>query len=203
MPRYRTLAAPHSLAVPNIKKSRFLGHAAPIGSKAEAEAFVDAVRAQWPDARHHCFAWRLAEGDQGFRTHDAGEPGGTGGKPILTHIDGAALCGVVVVVSRWFGGIKLGKGGLIRAYGGTAGAVLADAEIIEVVRTLPCQIVLDYSDQGPIERVLRAHGIEAGPTDFGARVTLSVAVPVDLVDSLKIDVNEATAGRVQLLGQHH
>ena len=129
MASYLTFATSIQVEPDPIKKSRFIGDGAPITSLGEATAFVEKVRARYPDAGHHCYAWRLNAGDDGFRVNDDGEPGGTGGQPILNHIDGANLRGVVIVVTRYFGGTKLGKGGLIRAYGGTAGDVIRNAEI--------------------------------------------------------------------------
>jgi len=109
-----TLRAPVSVSQ-EIKKSKFLGHAAPVASEEEARAFL----AGHSDlaANHNCWAWRIG---QAYRFSDDGEPKGTAGKPILQAIDGQGLDNVAVVVTRWFGGILLGSGGLMRAYGGTA-----------------------------------------------------------------------------------
>ena len=109
-----TLAAPASHAL-EIKHSRFLAQACPINSAAEALAFFDAVST--PDATHNCWAYRY--GNE-YRSSDDGEPAGTAGRPILAAIDGQGYDRVAVVVTRWYGGIKLGAGGLVRAYGGTA-----------------------------------------------------------------------------------
>ena len=125
MPAYRTIAAALSTEIEPIKKSRFVADAAPVSSPEEALRFIESIQAQTPDAGHHCYGWRLQAGDAGWRVSDDGEPGGTAGMPILARIDGQDLCGVVVVVTRWFGGTKLGKGGLIRAYGAAAAAVLS------------------------------------------------------------------------------
>ena len=117
MGTYLTFADAVHVEPEPIKRSRFIGDGAPIASVEEGMAFITDIKTRYPDAGHHCFAWRLAKGDAGFRVNDDGEPGGTGGQPILNHIDGADLRGVVIVVTRYFGGTKLGKGGLIRAYG--------------------------------------------------------------------------------------
>src|SRR5690242_3615728 len=108
-----TLAAPCSHAV-EIKKSRFLAQAAPASSAEAAMAFVDSLRDN--GGGHHCWAYRIG---QAYRFNDDGEPSSSAGKPILAAIDGQGFDRVVVVVTRWFGGVKLGVGGLIRAYGGT------------------------------------------------------------------------------------
>lgn len=197
MPSHLTLSAPVHIEVDPIKRSRFIADAAPVRGEAEALAFIDQVRERYPDAGHHCFAWRLQSGDLGFRSSDDGEPGGTGGPPILAHIDGANLRGVVIVVTRYFGGTKLGKGGLIRAYGGTAGAAIAQAEIIEVIETQPVLIDHEYSDQGLVEGVLRGMGLQSGDAAFGVRVTMTVAVPTEQIDTLWEQLKDATSGRIQ------
>ena len=181
-----------------IKRSRFFGDGSPVGDASEAMAFVETIRAKYSDARHHCFAWRLGPGDQGFRVNDAGEPGGTGGQPILNHIDGAELRGVVIVVTRYFGGIKLGKGGLIRAYGGTAGEAIAQANIITVQETEPLNITTTYTDQGSVEGVLRSFDLRATEAEYGSDVRLRVAVPVEEMEAVRSMLVEATGGRVRL-----
>jgi uncharacterized YigZ family protein len=196
MAHYLTLARPIHLAVPPIKKSRFFGDGAPVVSAAEAMVFVDGVRKKFPDAGHHCFAWRLKSGDAGFRTHDDGEPGGTGGPPILNHIDGAGLVGVVFVVTRYFGGTKLGKGGLIRAYGGTAGAAIKAAEIISIQETTTLKVRTSYADQGTIEGVLRGFGLTIHNPSYDTQVCFDVAVPVEDAAQLQGMLVEVTSGRV-------
>src|SRR5690606_35762264 len=117
-----TLAAPASHEL-EIKHSRFIAHAAPIGNATDALTFVDAVSVA--DATHNCWAYR--HGNE-YRSSDDGEPSGTAGRPILAAIDGQGYDRVVVVVTRWYGGIKLGAGGLVRAYGGTAAECLRLAQ---------------------------------------------------------------------------
>src|SRR6185312_16161271 len=111
-----------------IRKSRFLAIAAPVSSAEQALAFLR--EAADPAATHNCWAWRIGDG---YRFNDDGEPGGTAGRPILQAIDGQQMDGVAVVVTRWYGGIKLGAGGLVRAYGGTAAECLRQAERIALV----------------------------------------------------------------------
>ena len=181
-----------------IKRSRFFGDGAPVASAEEAMDFVETIRSSYPDAGHHCFAWRLGLGDQGFRVNDDGEPGGTAGKPILNHIDGAELRGVVIVVTRYFGGTKLGKGGLIRAYGGTGGELIAAATIIEVQQTTPLVITTTYADKGVIDGVLRSFGLNPTDAQFGTNVCITVPVPVEEIDALRTTILEATGGRARL-----
>ena len=196
MPTHLTLAGPVHVEPDPIKRSRFLGDAAPVQNAEEAMAFVRSIREQYPDAGHHCFAYRLGAGDDGFRVHDDGEPGGTAGQPILNHIDGAALTNIVIVVTRYFGGTKLGKGGLIRAYGGTAGVAIAAGEILEVREVQSVLVRCEYSDQGTIEGVVRSVGATVTASRFSTDVELTLAVPTEHVFDVQARLTEATAGRI-------
>lgn len=125
----------------HLKKSRFVAFAGPVTSEETARSFL----ASHSDlaANHNCWAWRIG---QTYRFSDDGEPSGTAGKPILQAIDGQSLDAVAVVVTRWFGGILLGGGGLIRAYGGTAAACLRAARKIEIVPRVEARITTAFSD---------------------------------------------------------
>ncbi|RVI36895.1 YigZ family protein, partial [Sinorhizobium meliloti] len=124
-----------------IKKSRFLAIAGPIEDELSAKTFI-AARSD-PAANHNCWAWRAG---QSYRFSDDGEPSGTAGKPILAAIDGQSLDRVAVVVTRWFGGVLLGSGGLVRAYGGTAALCLRAAEKIELIERQRAEIACDFAD---------------------------------------------------------
>jgi uncharacterized YigZ family protein len=124
----------------DIKKSRFLANASPAASPELALAFVHAINAA--DATHHCWAYRIG---QDYRFNDDGEPGGTAGRPILQAIEGQGMDAVVVVVTRWYGGIKLGAGGLMRAYGGTAAECLRLADRIPIVAMARLAVHVDFA----------------------------------------------------------
>lgn len=124
-----------------IRKSRFLATALPVASEDEAKAAL--ARSRRADASHNCWAWRVGGA---YRFSDDGEPGGTAGKPILAAIDGQSLDRVIVIVTRWFGGVLLGGGGLVRAYGGTAALCLRAAERLEVRPMVEGRLHLDFSD---------------------------------------------------------
>ncbi|WP_176085944.1 YigZ family protein [Martelella sp. HB161492] len=125
----------------DIRKSRFAAIAAPVSSEEEARKFL--AENSFADANHNCWAYRIGVT---YRFSDDGEPGGTAGKPILQAIEGQAIDRVMVIVSRWFGGIKLGTGGLIRAYGGTASECLRQAEKQQIIPTVPASLHLAFSD---------------------------------------------------------
>lgn len=192
---YRTLAAAVRCETERIKGSRFVGRAAPATSVDQALAIVEAERERYADARHHCFAWRLSADPRDERSSDDGEPAGSAGPPILRQIHGRDLSGVVVVVTRWFGGVKLGVGGLVRAYGGCAAATLDTGAIRIVVHTVDLVLVHDYAAGGLVEALLRRTGGESRGADYGAQVVTHVRVPRTQREAFVRDFVDGTAGR--------
>lgn len=187
-----TLPAPVSLAI-EVKHSRFLARAAPADSMHAAQAFVGSVSD--PDATHNCWAWRIG-GD--YRSSDDGEPAGTAGRPILAAIDGQGFDRVVVVVTRWFGGIKLGAGGLVRAYGGSAAECLRTAPRVALIDMRTLVLACGFDDLGSMHAALAALNADKTGETFdedGARLT--VQLPADRVDTLKIRLRDATRNRVR------
>jgi uncharacterized YigZ family protein len=191
---------PHTLVAPveftqDIKKSRFIGQAAPVASEEEAKAFLTKVSD--PAANHNCWAWRLG---QSYRFSDDGEPSGTAGKPILQAIDGQDLDGVVVVITRFFGGILLGSGGLMRAYGGTAAQMLRAAEKREVIPMVSGVCAVSFSDLALVKSRLTAipHLVLEG--SFTARgVDLTVTLRQGDEDQAIRLVRDLTSGRSNLM----
>lgn len=179
-----------------IKKSRFLATALPIATEAEAKAAI-AAHAE-AGANHNCWAWRIGAA---YRFSDDGEPSGTAGKPILAAIDGQSLTNVVVIVTRWFGGILLGSGGLMRAYGGTAVACLRSAPMVELKPSVEGLVRLDFSDLARVKARLQAIvdlGIaEEQFTATGADLVLRV--PEAEVEAVSRLVSDLTSGRSELI----
>lgn len=157
----RTLAGPATLEV-EIRRSRFVAHAARVEGLAATLEFYESVAD--PGASHNCWAWRL---DHRYRFNDDGEPSGSAGKPILAAIEGKELEQVMVVVTRWFGGIKLGIGGLVRAYSGTAAKCLDRAGILELQPQIECLIRADFAWTGQIYAALEACGAEKLSEGYG------------------------------------
>jgi len=188
-----TLASPASHAI-EVKHSRFLAQAAPVESAAQALAFLADI-ARTP-ATHHCWAYRIGND---YRSSDDGEPAGTAGRPILAAIDGQGFDRVMVVVTRWYGGVNLGAGGLVRAYGGTAA---------ECLRTAPRRALIDYrelvvqagfEDTGAIHAALAAHGAERLDEAFDAEgLRMRVRLPADRVDALAAQLRDATRNRARI-----
>lgn len=196
MPVLRTLARRHVTEIDKIKGSRFFGTAAPVASRAAADGFVAELRETYRDATHNCWAYRLASEPDALRYSDDGEPSGTAGRPILREIGGRDLVDVAVVVTRYYGGTKLGTGGLVRAYAAAAAAVLDHAVIVErrVVETL--RLRFDYGFTGPVQAVLSAHGLDPARAAYGADVALDLDVPVEEVDEVRCELVDATTGKV-------
>lgn len=179
----------------DIKKSRFLAHAAPVASEDEAKAFIAA--ASDPSANHNCWAWRVG---QAYRFSDDGEPSGTAGKPMLQAIDGQALDRVAVVVTRWFGGILLGSGGLMRAYGGTAAACLKAAAKSEIIPRIEGEIVAGFSDLAVLRARLGAlPDLIVVNEEFNASgAVLTVALPEAAAPQASRLVADITSGRAAI-----
>lgn len=189
-----TLAAPCSHQV-EIRKSRFLAQAAPVSGVEEALDFVRGVGVA--DANHNCWAWRIG---QDYRFNDDGEPSGSAGKPILAAIDGQGLDGVVAVVTRWFGGIKLGVGGLVRAYGGTAAECMRRGERIAVIPTTRLTLDCGYADLPVLKSRLASMQVDVRDEDFGAHgVRLQLDVPDRHIDALAQLVADVTRGQGRLV----
>jgi len=178
-----------------VKKSTFAAIALPVETEDEAKAAL-AAHAK-ADANHNCWAWRIG---QAYRFSDDGEPNGTAGKPILVAIDGQGIDKAIVIVTRWFGGILLGSGGLVRAYGGTAAACLKGASLIEVKPTVQGVVSLEFSDLARMKSRLQSHAdltiAEERFTETGADIV--VLLPETEVETVSRMVTDMTSGRAAL-----
>ena len=175
----------------DIRKSRFLALAAPVASPEQALAFVH--EASEPAATHNCWAYRIG---QDYRFNDDGEPGGTAGRPILQAIDGQDMDRVAVVVTRWYGGIKLGAGGLVRAYGGTAAECLRRAERIPIVAMAMLALACDFADLTLLKA--RLHELDAvvdRETFTAEGADLRLRLPDARVDEARARIIDITRGR--------
>ncbi len=178
-----------------IKRSRFRAVAVAIADAEEARVQLSALSDA--DATHNCWAWRLG---QSYRFNDDGEPSGTGGKPILQAIDGQTFDGVLVVVTRWFGGVLLGTGGLVRAYGGTASTCLRNAERIDVLPMAAATASVAFSDLALVKaRLMAMAGLKVLSEDFtDGGAVLSLSIPEEAADRAATLILDCTNGRVQL-----
>ncbi|MCR5571898.1 MAG: YigZ family protein [Bacteroidales bacterium] len=172
---YRSIAA-RSEGLYKDNGSRFLAFACPVETEEEVKEIVDALRKEYHDARHHCFAYRLGLDGARWRANDDGEPSGSAGRPILGQIDSAGLSDVLVVVVRYFGGVKLGIPGLIRAYKTATQEALAVAQAVEKTAARRFRITFDYLSMNPVMRVLKDLDIPQSGQSFGNECSLDVRV---------------------------
>jgi len=184
-----------------IKKSRFITHIQRAENKDQAKAFIQSIKAQHPDARHHCWAYiaghPTASIDVAFS--DDGEPSGTAGKPILNVIQHRNVGEIVAVVVRYFGGIKLGAGGLVRAYSSSASLAVDKLEVITLVERKSFNITFNYSVESSIKHLLETHNITIQKANYTARVSLSIDVPASDIESLNQQLINISSGQVSLL----
>jgi uncharacterized YigZ family protein len=187
-----TLAAPAAFAL-EARHSRFLARAAPAGTAEAALAFLAEVRD--PAATHNCWAYRIGAA---YRSSDDGEPAGTAGRPILAAIDGQGCDRVMVVVTRWYGGIKLGAGGLVRAYGGAAAECLRTAQRIPLLAMRTLQLQAGFDDLGAVHAALAGFGAEKLEESFTADgLRLRVSLPADRADALRAHLRDASRDRIR------
>ena len=188
-----TLLAPTRLAQ-EVRKSKFVANAANVSSARAALAFVESVSDR--SATHNCWAYRIGAD---YRFNDDGEPGGTAGKPILQAIDGQGIDQAVVVVTRWFGGIKLGAGGLMRAYGGSAAECLRGAARRTLIASSRVELALAFAELALLQSRLVQLGAEKlGEALDGDGAIIKLRLPSDRVDTLRTLLADLTRGRAQL-----
>ena len=176
------------------KKSRFIAHIAPIHSEQEAVDFINSKKKEYWDSRHNCSAFVIGEQNEITRCNDDGEPSGTAGRPMLDILLRENLHNMVVVVTRYFGGVLLGTGGLVRAYQGAVLEGLANCKILEPQEGYPAAVTCDYNSYGKIEYIIREKNMQLLGSDFGADVTINTVIPSEIKDDFLTLVADKTAG---------
>ncbi|WP_426337377.1 IMPACT family protein [Pseudoduganella sp. R-31] len=182
-----------------VKKSRFLGFVSPVTGRAEAQAVVARLRAEHPAAAHVC--WALLAGGQSAAVDD-GEPGGTAGRPMLDVLRHQDLEGVLAAVVRYYGGIKLGAGGLVRAYTDAVAQALMKVEKVAIVRHTEVHCTLPYSLEGMVRRELAAAGAILLEVSHGQRVSLAFRIAQAAAPALAAQLNEAASGQLAWQARH-
>lgn len=178
-----------------IKKSRFICHLARVGDEEEAQAFIASIRKQYWDARHNCTAFVVGDEQRRERSSDDGEPGGTAGVPMLEVLRRRGVTDTVAVVTRYFGGIKLGAGGLVRAYGSAVSEALDEVGLLERRPVALLAVSTDHIRAGRLENDLRAAGYEVRGLDYEADgVRIEVGVEEPEVTGFHTWLAEATGG---------
>ena len=179
------------------KKSRFIAQLCPVTEEEQAVEFINAVKAQNRKARHNVYAYILRK-DNISRYSDDGEPQGTGGVPVLETLKSAGLTDVCCVVTRYFGGVLLGTGGLARAYSGSCKLAVNAAQIMEICRCSKFDITCDYDLYGRLTRLLPEYGAKTLAEDFAENVKLSVIVKSELAEAFRDEVTDASNGRADI-----
>jgi uncharacterized YigZ family protein len=190
----RTIAGPGSHEIV-IKKSRFICTLARAATEDEARAAIETVRRRHWDANHNCSAYRVGPGGHHQRTSDDGEPSGTAGAPMLAVLTRRDLTDTVAVVTRYFGGILLGAGGLIRAYGQAVSDAIDVAGIVERRPVFLIAVEADHAEAGRLEHALRTAGYSLGPITHAARVTFEVRLDEPDIPPFETWLAETTNGR--------
>ena len=166
-----------------IKKSRFICSIARVSSEEEAQQFIASIQAANKKATHNCFAYMIGDNDQIQRESDNGEPSGTAGIPILESLKLAKIHNVVAVVTRYFGGIKLGAGGLIRAYSNTTTEAIHQAGLVQRIKQAILKITVTYALHDPLLYYLKENNLEVASEEYGVNVETSIYVnETDLKD---------------------
>jgi len=179
-----------------IKKSRFITTAAHTPTVDDARAFIDTMRQEFADASHNCWAYVIGAPGSTDRIgmSDDGEPHGTAGQPMMRTLSFAEVGDICVVVTRYFGGTLLGKGGLVKAYSGGVQLALAELPTAERIPSAELDIVVDYSILTPIQRILSEYEAHILNEEFAAEITLRIKMPIEQVNGFRQTITDMTNG---------
>lgn len=180
------------------KKSRFIATIRPVSSEEEAVAFIEEMKKKYYDARHNCSTFVIGSKGELTRSSDDGEPSGTAGRPMLEVLTGSGIRNIAVVVTRYFGGVLLGTGGLVRAYSGAVKMALEQCETITRRYGVQMLIKTDYNGVGKIQYLLGSKDVVIQDSVYAEDVQMTVLVPIEEYDRLCKELVEATNGRVGL-----
>ena len=179
-----------------IKQSVFIGQAVRIYSPEDADAFVRKVKSDYPDARHNCYAWLLSSGVKMQKYSDDGEPSGTAGLPLLSVLEKNNITDCAVAVTRYFGGILLGKGGLIRAYTEAASEAVANAGVVKIIEGTSFSMEFGYESYEKMSRYVTSKGWEITGTEYTDNVKMSFILPSYQIDEMLDEVTEMSSARI-------
>lgn len=195
---YRTLKG-QGTAIHKVDGSRFLAEAVSVAGREDAESILEAIREREHKATHHCSAYRLGVAGEDVQYDDDGEPSGTAGRPLLRQIDARDLTNTLVVVTRYFGGTKLGTGSLARAYGDAASAALERATIVKQIIRIPVRVRFSYNDTSPAQRVFQQFDTEVQQSEYTDVTTLTLGVRRSEVEAFVEAFTDALSDRGEVL----
>ena len=178
-----------------IEKSHFIATIAPVSTEEEAQAFIQRISKEFWDATHNCTAYAIGPRQEQQRSSDNGEPSGTAGKPMLEVLKKTAITNVAVVVTRYFGGIKLGAGGLIRAYSHSVAKAVQEGPKLLIAPRQIVSLTIDYSYFGSVERQLQTLGLPYQPS-FTDTISLEIYVEPNFVSDLETTITNLTGGNL-------
>lgn len=181
-----------------IKKSRFLGSAINVESEEQAREMIAAIRKEHYSARHVCYAYSIGDKNPVLKFSDDGEPGGTAGKPMLDVVLNSGISDILIVVVRYFGGVLLGTGGLVRAYSEAAAQAAKNAETKTICLSRIYDIVLDYGDFDKVKYLIENHDGTAYEVEYSDKVLIRLTVPDKNAEILEKQISEKTAGRSEI-----
>ena len=179
-----------------VKKSRFLAHLHYVENEADAEAFIRDKKKQYHDARHNCHCYIVGEDVK--KSSDDGEPSGTAGRPMLEVLEGEGLINVVAVVTRYFGGILLGTGGLVRAYQDAVKEALNSATFLHAISVNEIIVTLDYNNYRKLDNLIRSNNLFASDVSYMENVTAKIKIPVEKTNSIVRQITEMTFGKAHI-----
>lgn len=191
---YKTVSMP-AMAEIVVKKSRFIANVFPVSSEEQAHELIEKIKKQYYDARHNCYAYRIGKSGKIMRYSDDGEPQGTAGIPMLDILKGENITEALVVVTRYFGGILLGTGGLVRAYGSAAKEGILAAGIVEKHLCTKLIITADYSLHGKITYFLSNNNCKITDTVFTDKITITAAAPAKTAEKNAAAIIDLTNGK--------
>ena len=179
------------------KKSRFIATIKRVETEEEAVAFIEEMKKKYWDARHNCSAFVIGSRGELTRCSDDGEPSGTAGRPMLEVLLGEGIRNIAVVVTRYFGGVLLGTGGLVRAYTQAVKAGLDNCSIGSMVHGYEVMLNTDYNGIGKVLYLLGQYGVDPYDSDYGVDVVLQIRIPGEMAERLQKELVEATSGKIQ------
>jgi len=181
-----------------INKSRFIAYTKPVFSEAEATEFISSIKRKHKTANHNVPIYIIGENQKYQKYSDDGEPSGTAGLPVLEMLKKENITNIAIVITRYFGGIKLGTGGLVRAYTASAKAGLQDSEIVEVNDYIKLGIKLSYTLHGKLTNYIQNNDVTTLSTEFTDEVELVMCYPINLDEQILADITELGSGTIEM-----
>jgi uncharacterized YigZ family protein len=194
---YKTLYKNGKIEI-EISKSKFIASSFPIQTQDQAIDLIEKISSQYKDATHNCYAYVVSNDTLVEKFSDDGEPSGTAGLPILQIIKNKELVNILIIVTRYFGGIKLGKGGLVRAYSKAALETILDAKIVTMKKHSIYKLTIDYSYKKILDKIVSEQNLSIDNLNYSDKITLEIAVEIDKEDKILSKLNDVTKGQIKI-----